>query len=55
MRTEANYPRMWLDYLDKYVVKGTLEERQKFSKRVVRYLGDKAMLEVVREWWTACR
>jgi hypothetical protein len=46
---------MWLDLLERYVLKGTEEERSRFCKRAMRYsLGDKAMLEVVKEWWTAC-
>jgi len=55
LRTEPEYPRMWLDLLEKYVVKGSIEERRKFCRTAVRYLGDKAMLEIVREWWTSCR
>ena len=46
---------MWLDLLERYVMKGSVEERSKFRKSAMRYLGDKTMLEVVREWWTACR
>jgi hypothetical protein len=46
---------MWLDYLERYVTKGSEEEKNKFCRSAMRYLGDKAMLEVVKEWWIACR
>jgi len=46
---------MWLDLLEKYVVKGSDDARSKFCRSAMRYLGEKAMLEVVKEWWSACR
>jgi hypothetical protein len=55
LKTKPAYPRMWLDLLEKYVVKGPMEERRKFCRSAMRYLGDRAMLEIVKEWWTSCR
>jgi hypothetical protein len=43
---------MWLDLLEKYMVRGTDEGKRKFCRRAMRYLGDKEMLEIVKEWWS---
>jgi hypothetical protein len=42
---------MWLDLLEKYTVRGTEEGRRRFLQRAMRYLGEKEMLEIVKEWW----
>ena len=55
LRWSPTYPRMWLDLLEKYAVNGSFDAKKNFHRSVVRYLGPKAMLEVVKEYWIACK
>jgi len=43
---------MWLDLLEKYIVKGTDDGKKNFCRRAMQYVEDKEMLKIVKEWWS---